>query len=195
MFSTARKFYQWASAKAKERLAPLWLGLIFLSELIFFIPMDAILLMFCLENPSRRYFYALMATVASIVTGVIGYCLGHAAWDFLEPYILDRWISSAFFNRLCDHYQAAEGWAVFIGAFLPVPYKAITLSAGVCHLPLVPFLGAIIGARLLRFFLIAKATEKWGLQIKAFIDKHFHRFVIAVGIKIAFVISFFWALS
>ena len=195
MFGAAKKLYQWASAKAKERLAPLWLGLIFLSELVFFIPMDAILLMFCLENPSRRYFYAVMATAASIVTGVIGYCLGHIAWEFLEPHILDRWISSAFFNQLCAHYQAAESWAVFIGAFLPVPYKAITLSAGVCHLSLMPFLCAIIGARLLRFFLIAKATEKWGLQIKAFIDKHFHRFVIAVGLKIAFVLSFFWALS
>ena len=195
MFKAARRLYEWASVKAKERLAPLWLGVIFLSELIFFIPMDAILLLFCLENPARRYFYALMATVASAITGAVGYFLGHLAWDFLQPYILDHWISSSFFNRITEHYLAIQNWAVFFGAFLPVPYKAITLSAGVCHLSFIPFLGAIIGARMLRFFLIAKATERWGKEIKAFIDKHFHRFVVAVGIKIAFALSFFWALS
>ncbi len=195
MFGAVKKLYQWASLKAKQRLAPLWLGFIFLTELVFFIPMDAILLLFCLENPARRYYYALMATLASIITGVIGYYLGHLAWDTLEPYILDKWISSSLFNRITDHYLAIQNWAVFLGSFLPIPYKAITLSAGVCHLNFVPFLGSILGARMLRFFLIAKVTEKWGLQIKAFIDKHFHRFVVAVGIKIAFALSFFWAVS
>jgi membrane protein YqaA with SNARE-associated domain len=195
MFGKARSIYEWAALKAKKRFAPFWLGLIFLTELIFFIPMDAILLLFCLENPSRRYYYAMMATLASAVTGVIGYYLGHLAWDFLQPYVLGHLISTSFFTQLTEHYLAIQNWAVFLGAFLPVPYKAITLSAGACHLKFLPFLGAILGARMLRFSLIAKATEKWGIQIKTFIDKHFHRFVIAVGIKIAFALSFFWALS
>lgn len=195
MFGAAKKFYNWASLKAKQRLAPLWLGIIFLFELIFFIPMDAVLLVFCLENPSRRYFYAAMATVASALTGVIGYFLGHLLWDVLQPYVLDHLISSNFFNQICAHYLAIQNWAVFLGALLPVPYKAITLSAGVCHLMFIPFFGAILAGRMLRFFLIAKATEKWGAQIKTFIDKHFHRFVVAVGIKIAFALSFIWALS
>ena len=195
MFGKARKFYEWASLKAKERLAPLWLGVIFLTELVFFIPMDAILLVFCLENPARRYYYALMATIASAITGAIGYFLGFLAWDFLQPYILDHWISSSFFNRICGHYQEVQNWAVFFGSFLPIPYKAITLSAGVCHLMFLPFLGAIIAARMLRFFLIAKVTEKWGLQIKSFIDKHFHKFVVGVALKIGLALSFLWALS
>lgn len=195
MFNGAKKFYAWASLKAKKRFAPFWLGVIFLTELIFFIPMDAILLLFCLENPARRYYYAAMATLSSAITGATGYFLGHLAWDFLQPYVLDRWISSSFFNHICDHYMAVQNWAVFMGSFLPIPYKAITLSAGVCHLNFLPFLGAVIAARMLRFFLIAKATERWGLQIKAFIDKHFHKFVIGVALKIAFVLSFFWALT
>lgn len=195
MAGAAQKLYIWASKKANSRLAPVWLGVLFLFELVLFLPMDAILLLFCLENPSRRYHYAAMATFASLITGIVGYCLGHVAWDFLQPYVLDRWISSSFFNRITEHYQAIQNWAVFLGALLPVPYKAITLSAGVCHLSILPFFGAILLARLIRFFLIAKAIEKWGTQIKAFVDRHFHRFMVAVGIKIAFVLSFFWALS
>jgi membrane protein YqaA with SNARE-associated domain len=195
MFGAAKRLYGWASLKTKERFAPAWLGIIFLSELVFFIPMDAILLLFCLENPGRRYYYAAMATLASLITGAVGYFLGHLMWDLLQPYVLDHWISTAFFNQVCAHYQAIQGWAVFLGALLPVPYKAITLSAGVCHLSLMSFLSAIVAGRMLRFFSIAKVTEKWGAPIKAFIDKHFHRFVFAVGLKIAFALSLLWALS
>ena len=195
MFGKARKIYEWASLKAKKRFAPFWLGVIFLTEMIFFIPLDAILLLFCLENPSRRYFYAFMATLASAITGAIGYFLGYLAWDFLGPYVLDRWISSSFFNQLCDHYQAVQNTAVFVGALIPIPFKAVTLSAGVCHLHFLPFIGAVIAARMLRFFLIAKVTEKWGLWIKAFIDKHFHKFVVAVALKIGLALSFFWVLT
>ncbi|MFN7095650.1 MAG: hypothetical protein ACK4M7_09835, partial [Burkholderiales bacterium] len=116
MFGAAQKLYLWASKKANTRLAPVWLGVLFLFELVFFLPMDAILLLFCLENPSRRYYYAIMATFASLMTGVIGYGLGHIAWDVLQPYVLDRWISSSFFNHITAHYQAIQNWAVFLGA-------------------------------------------------------------------------------
>jgi membrane protein YqaA with SNARE-associated domain len=195
MFGSAKKIYAWASGKANSRFAPIWLGVIFLLELVFFLPMDAILLVFCLENRSRRYYYAMMATLSSLITGVSGFFLGHLAWDFLQPYILDHWISTSFFNRITEQYLAIQNWAVFFGALLPVPYKAVTLSAGVCHLNLLPFLGAILAARWLRFFAIAKAIEKWGEQIKAFVDKHFHRFMLALAVKIGFALSLFWILQ
>ena len=195
MFGWAKKFYAWSAGKANSRFAPIWLGVIFLLELIFFLPMDAILLLFCLENRPRRYYYAFMATLSSAITGIVGFFLGHLAWDFLQPYILDHWISTAFFTRITDHYLAVQNWAVFLGALLPVPYKAVTLSAGVCHLNFLPFLGAILAARAVRFFAIAKAIEKWGEQIKAFVDRHFHRFMVALGLKIAFALSLFWVLQ
>ena len=60
MFGFAKKIYAWASQKANSRFAPLWLGVIFFLELFFILPMDSILLLFCLENPKRRYTYALL---------------------------------------------------------------------------------------------------------------------------------------
>ena len=195
MFGAAKRVYTWASGKANSRRAPVWLGVIFLLELVFFLPMDALLLVFCLENPQRKYTYAMMATLASAVTGVIGFCLGFLAWDVLQPYILDKWISTAFFERITLHYQAIQNWAVFLGALIPVPYKAVTLSAGVCSLAFLPFLGAIIAGRLMRFFLIAKVVGKWGVPIKAFMDRHFHRVMVAVVLKIGIALSFLWFLQ
>ncbi|MBS0649140.1 MAG: DedA family protein [Verrucomicrobia bacterium] len=195
MFGFAKKIYEWASRKANSPFAPLWLGVLFFLELVFILPMDAILLLFCLENPKRRYLYALVATVGSISCAVVGYFLGKAAWDFLSPYVLDRMISTSFFERICNHYLSHQHPAVFVGSLLPIPFKAVTLSAGVCKLALLPFLGMVLLARSARFFLIAKVVQRWGVQIKSFVDKHFHRFIVAVGAKIALALTFFWALS
>lgn len=195
MFGFAKKIYDWASRKANSRFATLWLSIIFFLELVFLLPMDAILLLFCLENPKKRYVYAIVATGASVVSGVVGYFLGLAAWHLISPYVLDHLISTSFFERISAHYLTHQHSAVFLGSLLPIPFKAVTLSAGVSELVLLPFLGMILLARLTRFFLIAGAAHRWGVQIKAFTDKHFHRFVIAVGAKIALALTFFWALS
>lgn len=195
MSGFAKKIYIWASLKANSRFSTLWLGAIFFLELFFFLPMDAILLLFCLENPAKRYQYAAVATAGSVACGLVGYLLGFAAWEALSPYVLDHFISTGFFERLSNHYQHSQHAAVFVGSLLPIPFKAITVTAGVCSLAFVPFLGAVMLARGARFFLIAKAVQKWGLQIKIFIDKHFHRFLFAVGLKILLTFSFFWALA
>jgi membrane protein YqaA with SNARE-associated domain len=195
MSGWSKKLYDWASRKAQSRFAALWLGIIIFLEMVFFLPMDAILLLFCLENPSRRYHYSLVATTASVASSLVGYLLGFAAWESLSPYVLDHWISSEFFTRISLHYQQHQHWAVFIGSFLPIPFKAITLSAGVCEFALLPFLLAVLLARLSRFFLIAHATSRWGLQIKAFLNRHFHNVILAIGAKIALAITFFWILT
>jgi len=195
MISRARKLYSWASQKAQDRFAAVWLGCVFLMELVLFVPLDAILALFCLENPSRRYLYASVATAASLITASAGYLLGALAWDAIGPFLLKHLMSADFFQRVCQHYQAYQNGAVFLGSLLPLPFKAVTLSAGVCNLSFAAFLGAVFCARSLRFFFIAKATHKWGDKIKNFIDRHFGRLVVAVGAKIAAGLAFFWALA
>jgi membrane protein YqaA with SNARE-associated domain len=195
MFTPAKKVYNWASAKANTPLAPLWLGIVFLLEMVLFIPLDALLMLFCLENPKRRFLYALIATVASMISGIIGYFLGLFLWDIIGPYIVGHLISTDFFNRLVLHYTTYESWAVLIGSALPVPFKAITLSAGFCKIAFLPFIACVCAARAFRFFLLAELMHLWGVKIKAFIDRHFNRILVAVGAKIAIGLTFFWALS
>lgn len=195
MISFPKKIYSWASRKANSKFAGIWLTLVFFLELVFFIPMDAVLIVFCLENQSKKYMYAFIATISSVLSGISGYLLGYAAWEFLKPYILDHLISSNCFENLVYHYQIHQNMAVFLGSLLPVPFKAVTLSAGVCELAFIPYLTMIFLGRFVRFFSIAKIVDKWGPQIKRFIDDHFHRFLVAIGAKIAFAMTFFWALS
>lgn len=191
----ARKVYEWACQKAFSPMAPLWLALIFFFEMFLFLPMDALLMLFCMHNPQRRMIYAAVATLSSLVIGLIGYGIGYLLWDTVGQFITDHLISKDFFNRLVDHYNAHEFVAVFWGSFLPIPFKAVTISAGFCQISIGGYLIALSFARALRFFLIAELMQRWGTQIKAFVDRHFSGLVIALGAKVVLTFGFFWILG
>ena len=59
-----RRIYDWAAQKAYSPRSPLWLGFIFILEMFLFLPMDALLMLFCMHNPKQRYMYALVATLS-----------------------------------------------------------------------------------------------------------------------------------
>jgi membrane protein YqaA with SNARE-associated domain len=191
----ARRVYEWACQKAFSPMAPLWLALIFFLEMLLFLPMDALLMLFCMHNPQRRIIYATVATLSSLVIGLIGYGIGYLLWDTVGQFVTDHLISKDFFNRLVNHYNAHEYVAVFWGSFLPIPFKAVTISAGFCQISLGGYLLSIFFARALRFFLIAELMQRWGTQIKAFVDRHFGSLVIALGAKVVLTFGFFWILG
>lgn len=195
MFKWVRKIYDWATQKAYSTKAPLWIGVVFLLELILFLPLDALLMLFCWENPKKRFIYAGIATLASTLVGLAGYLFGHLLWDAIGPFVIAHLISPAFFERLVSHYQSHQNLAVMVGSFLPIPFKAVSLSAGFCHLALMPYLIFVCLARAARFFLIAQMMFLWGDKIKAFVDRHFNRILVAIGAKIALTFTFFWALA
>jgi membrane protein YqaA with SNARE-associated domain len=191
----ARRIYDWAASKAESPYAPLWLGLIFLLELVVFLPFDALLMLFCMHNPQRRFLYATMATLSSLLTGLAGYAVGYLLWDVLGPFLTTYLISPDFFSRLVEHYQAHEKFAIFIGSLLPIPFKAVTLSAGFCQLSVPAFALSLCLARAVRFFLIAELMNHWGGAVKRFVDRHFNRLMVALGAKVALTFSFFWILG
>jgi membrane protein DedA with SNARE-associated domain len=52
-------------------------------------------------------------------------------------------------------------WAIFVAGFSPIPYKIFTITAGVLHMALLPFVIASAVGRGARFFLVA-ALMAWG---------------------------------
>lgn len=191
----ARRIYHWASQKAFSPLAPLWLALIFVLEMFLFLPMDALLMLFCMHNPKQRHVYVLVATLSSVIIGWIGYGVGYLLWDSVGDFVTRYLISGDFFARLVMHYNQHEELAVFLGSFLPIPFKAVTISAGFCKLSLGGFTAALFFARALRFYLLAEMMQRWGDRIREFIDRHFGRLLVAFGAKIALTFAFFWVLG
>jgi membrane protein YqaA with SNARE-associated domain len=195
MKNTTARFYNWSLAKAGSEKAPLWIALLFFLELFLFIPLDAVLMFFCLQNRKNILLYILIGTIASTLSGLCGYLIGYFLWDLLGSYIVPHLISSSFFDKVSLQFHHYEHWAVYFGALLPLPLKVLSLGAGVFHLGVLPFLFYLFAGRFLRFALVGGAMAIWGEKVKLFVDKHFHRIMVLVGAKLALAFVFFWALA
>lgn len=180
-----RRVYDWMGRKAHSRHGLIWLFVLFFIEAsVFIIPVDPLMILFCVEHPKRSYFFATIATIASVLGGIFGYMIGYLLWDAIGVKIVNLLISQKTFQAVVDRYTLYQAWAVLVGAFSPIPYKAITISAGFCKLPLVPFVVYSIIGRGARFYLEAAAIYVWGRKIKDFIDTYFNYLVVAFTIVI-----------
>src|SRR3990172_706955 len=104
MRTQTAKLYSWALQKAESDKAPYWIGLLFFLEIALFIPLDAILVFFCLQNRQKTFLYATIATIASTASGLIGYVFGHFLWDLVGPYVVPHLISTPSFDRISHHF-------------------------------------------------------------------------------------------
>ena len=188
-----KKIYDWLGSKVHSKYADYILCTLFYLEALFLIPVDPILVLYCIENRKKSLTYAAMATVFSVIGGISGYLLGSWLWDIAGPQILNFRLVSyllplATFEQLRSQYHQYSHWAILISGFTPLPYKAATLSAGFCKLPLLPFIICSLISRGVRFFLIAGIVKIWGEQIKFLIDKYFNILTIIFVAILVFMI-------
>jgi len=178
MFKALRRVYDWAALKVHSKHADTWFFILFLSEAVLFLPADPLLILFCTQRKDRAFKYAFLATLASVIMGIAGYLIGFFAWETLGPWVLKWVIKPETFHSIVEQFTKYQYWLLIIGSFVPMPYKALTLSAGFCQIPVVPFIICSIIGRGARFFLVAGAIRIWGAQISRFIDQYFNQLII-----------------
>ena len=192
MKATTEKLYKWATFKATSSKSPLWIALLFLLEIALFIPLDAILMFFCLQNPRKTLLYVTLAAVCSTISGLAGYIIGNSLWHLLGSYIVPNLVSVASFTHISNQFQHYEHWAVFFGTLIPFPLKVLSLSAGVFQLGIPTFVAYMLLARLLRFSLLGASMFIWGPKVKILLDKHFHHVILLIAAKTALIFFAFW---
>ena len=69
MRKSTTKLYNWALQKANSSKAPYWIALLFSLELVLLIPLDAILIFFCLQNRKRIGLDVALAAFTSTISG------------------------------------------------------------------------------------------------------------------------------
>ena len=189
-----KSLYKWMGSRVHRKHADLILVILFFFEaLIFIIPTDPMLIIYCIERRNNAIWYALLATIGSVLGGITGYIIGYILWQSAGQAIIhNQWINMilkpADFYYLCDMYKEHEYLAIFIAGFTPVPYKAATFTAGFCSLAFVPFVLCSIIARGSRFLIYAITITIWGEQIKEYIDRYFNLLVLSIIVLIAFSI-------
>lgn len=170
-----KKIYDWMGKQVHTVYAtPVLAFFFFIEASFFFVPVDPILILYCIEHRTRAWYFATVATSASVIGGIFGYGIGFALWKTIGQLIVTYIISPITFAKAVSWFAHYENLAVLIAGFTPVPYKAVTIGAGFCKLSFAPFVFYSIIARGARFYLLAFIISIWGKQIKEYIDKYFN---------------------
>lgn len=152
-------------------------------EGFFVVPVSTLLAFYCLENRRKSFIYATVAALFSVIGALTGYYLGTVLWKAAGKDVINAIINPEKFEYLVEQYKTYQAWAVFITALTPMPFKLLTLTAGFCKLPLIPFLSYTLIARGIRFYFIATGIYIWGDKVSYYLNKYFYYFLI-LGISI-----------
>jgi len=139
-------------------------GLAFIESSVFPIPPDFLLIGLCINDPSSALIFALIATVGSTLGGAMGYGIGR--WGgrpvltrlFAEEKILKV-------QKLFDRHKVAT---IAVAGFTPIPYKLITIAAGVFHIDFYIFIVISFIFRGARFFLVGIILKFYGDAAREF---------------------------
>jgi membrane protein YqaA with SNARE-associated domain len=177
-----RRSYDWMMRMAADRRAPHALFWVSFAESSFFpIPPDVMLVPMVLANRSKAWFYAGLATLSSVIGGIAGYAIGYFFIDTIGKPILDFYGKAEAFEQFKQLFNEYGVWILIIKGMTPIPYKVLTITAGVAHMAILPFILASILARAMRFFLVAALLYWFGPPIKDFIERRLS-LVTSVGV-------------
>jgi len=182
-----RRLYDWVVSWADTPYGAPALFLLAVAESSFFpIPPDPLLIALCLGAAARSFRFAAIATVASVVGGVIGYGIGAGAWHLVQDWFFAYvWgVSPESFGRVQGLYERYDFWFVFLAGLTPIPYKLFTLAAGVFSINFGMFVLASALSRGLRFFVVAGLIYRYGRPIASFIDRYFNLLAWAFGLLV-----------
>lgn len=172
-----RRLYHWVLHWADTPYGMPALFLLAFAESSFFpIPPDVLLLALCISIPTRAFRFALVASLGSIFGGIAGYGIGVGLWELLAGFffLYIPGFSEASFARVQQLFDTYNFWAVFTAGFTPIPYKVITIGAGVFHINFVIFVIASAISRSLRFFMVAWLIHRYGPAMRDFIERYFN---------------------
>lgn len=181
------RLYDWTMGLAGHRHA-LWVlaAIAFIESSVFPIPPDVLIIPMVLAAPARAWRIALVATLASVLGGGLGYLIGAALFETLGRPLLEFYGQMDSFEEFRRTYDEWGAWIVAGAGFTPFPYKVVTIASGVVGLDPVTFMTASAVSRGARFFLVAALLWKFGPTIRVFIEKYLPQltwafFILLIG--------------
>jgi membrane protein YqaA with SNARE-associated domain len=188
-----RRMYDWMMGMAASPRAPWALGLVSFIESSFFpIPPDVMLIPMVLSDRQKAWWYATIATVTSVLGGLLGYAIGYFFFETIGKPILAFYGKEHALDTFIQFVHTYGVPAVIIKGATPIPFKVVTIAAGVAHMDLLAFIGASIIARAMRFYLVAALLYFFGQPIREFIER---RLTLVTTVFVVVLVSGFVAVK
>jgi lipoprotein NlpD len=156
------KMLLWSSNKhASFYLA----GVSFAESSFFPIPPDIMLITMGLAKPRGSWRFAWIATLFSVLGGMLGFVIGRYGISLIEPYILASSYAASY-QKVHQWFEQSGVLTVILASFTPFPYKLFTITAGALQVSFFSFvLGSLLG-RGLRFYLVSGLLYWKGAQLE-----------------------------
>jgi len=176
-----RRMYDWVLHWSNTPYAVSALFLLAFAESSFFpIPPDVLLIAIGLSVPRSIFRCAALCTLGSVLGGVAGYAIGNSFWNIAAGWFFN-WVpgfTPEVFQSIQLIFSKYDFWFIFLAGFTPIPYKVITIGAGVFHINFPVFVFASAVSRGLRFYIIGVIVYRYGERARQLIDKHFNKLTL-----------------
>jgi len=154
---------------------------------------DVATILLAARVPEYWPYYALMATLGSLLGGWVTYHLARKGGKGA----LELKFSTRKINKVTKIFERWGFGAIAIPAFLPPPMPMVPFlfAAGAMQYPLKKFLAALTAGRAVRYTILAYLGARYGRKIIQFIVKYNHPVLVGVILAAIAIVAlgiYFW---
>lgn len=152
---------------------------------------DVLLIPVAMANPSNAIYYGMLTTGVSVVGGLVGYAIGNR----LGLAVARKMMPEKYYTKITSYVKEHSrniGWAIFLAALSPIPYKFISITAGALRVDMKIFLLASFFGRAKRFLLEAVIIYYFGDAAKEILERFGTEMVVYSLIAVAVLIVLWW---
>ena len=154
--SWLKNLYDWVLGWSDSKWGSAALFILSFTEASFFpIPPDVLLIPMILANISKAWLYALVATIASVAGGVLGYLLGFIAYEQIAEPLLIALGKEVAMNLFANSINQNGFVIVLTAGVSPIPFKVVSIMSGFTKMQLSLFILSALLGRAIRFFIVA----------------------------------------
>jgi membrane protein YqaA with SNARE-associated domain len=161
---------------ASSKKANYALGFVSFIESFFFpIPPDLMIVPMVIAKKENYLKIFLIATIFSVLGGLMGYMLGIYFLD-VSMIIIEFYGYEEKVFEIQSKISSKGGflfWAgvMFLAGFTPLPFKLFTIASGIVGFNIIVFFFICLFTRGLRFFIVSYLTYLFGNKFSTFIEK------------------------
>jgi membrane protein YqaA with SNARE-associated domain len=177
---------------ASSKLANYALGFVSFIESFFFpVPPDLMIIPMVVAKKENYFKIFLIATIFSVLGGLVGYILGVFFLD-ISMGIIEFYGYEEKVLEIQNKISSKGGFLFWIGVmflagFTPLPFKLFTIASGIVGFNIVAFFFICLFTRGLRFFIVSYLTYLFGNKFRNFIDKKGALLFTVIGIFIVVI--------
>jgi membrane protein YqaA with SNARE-associated domain len=192
-----QRLYKKCLNLAGHKNSNFYLGLVSFIESSFFpIPPDVMIVPMVIAKKKEFIKIFLIASIFSVLGGIIGYLIGYLFFDF-AMYVIEFYNYEDKVENLKSSMSKGSGFLawlsiLFLAGFTPLPYKAFTISSGLIAFNLPIFIIVSLVSRSLRFFIVAFLSYKFGELFTEYMNKHGSKWSTVIGILIVIIFVFIY---